>query len=197
MPSPHALLSRRRGVAAARRQLVEALARREHHVAERNPAIANKARPAKARDGMHAPGTSTMAWRACRRAAIWFGRAVITWGSYRAVARELYGLNDRDLRDLRVSPGDIPDIAWSEARLRAAESERPLMVGAVALLALAAAVMLVLAVALNASRARQVQRPVPKHGGAVAAVTPAVILPQEIAMARVKFARANANPEET
>src|SRR5262245_5353792 len=196
MPSSHALLSRRRRVAAVHRHAVEALARREYHVAERNPAIAGKARPVRATDGMHAPGTNTMAWRACRRAAMRLGRVILSWWSYRQVARELYGLSERGLRDLRVTPGDIADIAWSEARLRAAESERPLVIGTAALLIMAAAAVLFLALALNASRARQVQRPVPKHGGAVAALMPPIVRPQEAGTAPVKFARANANPAE-
>jgi len=149
MQSSSALLSRRPRTAAVRRHAVEALVRREYG-ADRSAAIVGKAGYVKSRV-MRAAATNTKAWRASRLAITWLGRVVIMWGSYRQVARELYGLNDRDLRDLRVTPGDITDIAWSEARLRAAESERPLEIGAATLLALVVAAALVIMLALIAS----------------------------------------------
>jgi uncharacterized protein YjiS (DUF1127 family) len=77
------------------------------------------------------PDTSNSVWTsivlvALRRTGFLVGRPIRFWRDYYLAMRELDGLSDHDLRDLRVSRGEICRLAWKEAlrrqQLRSRES---------------------------------------------------------------------------
>jgi hypothetical protein len=60
---------------------------------------------------------------ALHRMSIAIGHGIAVGVSFVQAARELDGLADHDLRDLRVDRSDISRVAWSEARRRSRGGE--------------------------------------------------------------------------
>ena len=60
---------------------------------------------------------------ALHRMSIAIGHGIAAGVSFVQAARELDGLADHDLRDLRIERSDISRVAWSEARRRSRGGE--------------------------------------------------------------------------
>ena len=60
---------------------------------------------------------------ALHRMSIAIGHGIAVGVSFVQAARELDGLADHDLRDLRIDRSDISRVAWSEARRRSRGGE--------------------------------------------------------------------------